>query len=86
MTNLLELYQNGFRKLMIAQLGILIYVNFLLLSTRQNFFMDVTTALVFTHYLFYFVDARIDMFDRWIFLVYDKLSGNEQNQKENDVC
>ena len=43
--------------------------------------MDVTTALVFTHYLFYFVDARIDTFDKWVFMLYDKLSGNEQKDK-----
>jgi exosortase/archaeosortase len=85
MANLLEVHENGFRKLMIAQLGVLIYVNFILLSTRQNFFMDVTTALVFTHYLFYFVNDRIDMFERWIFKAYDKIAGNESNKEKNDV-
>ena len=75
MVNLLELRECGFRKLFICQLGILIYVIFMLLSTRQNFFMDITTALVFTHYLFFFVNARIDMFDRWIFMLYEKVFG-----------
>lgn len=75
MANLLELHELGFRKIVIIQSIILIYVGFILLSAHQNFFMDVTTALVFTHYLFYFVNARINTFDKWVFMIYDKLAG-----------
>ena len=74
MGNLLELYETGLKKLFIGQLGVLGYVTFMLLSTRQNFFMDVTTALVFTHYTFYFINDRIKSIDLWAFALSDKLS------------
>lgn len=51
------------------------YVTFVLLSARQNFFMDIATALVFAHYIFYFVNDRIKEIDRLIFMAYDKIRG-----------
>jgi len=44
-----------YKKLMWIQTGILVYCLFLLLTMRQNFFMDVMTALVFGHFVFVFV-------------------------------
>ena len=64
------------------QLGITIIVSFLLLSMRQNFFMDIATALVFTHYFFYFIHERINLIDDFIFKVYSKLTGNSYVEKE----
>ena len=75
MLNLLEFYQKGFKKLFGAQIVIIIYVLFVLMSCRQNFFMDVSTALVFTHYVFYFINDRISTIDGFIFKLYDKIAG-----------
>lgn len=47
------------------------------MSARQNFFMDICTALVFTHYIFYFLDDRIRAIDDQIFKIYDKIVGNK---------
>ncbi len=44
--------------------------------------MDIATALVFTHYAYYFINDRIDTIDNFIFKVYDKISGkNEEEEK-----
>jgi hypothetical protein len=53
--NLLELRQMGYKKLMWAQTFVLVYCSFLLLTMRQNFFIDVITALVFGHFVFVWV-------------------------------
>jgi hypothetical protein len=47
---------------------------------RQNFFMDITTALVFTHYVFYFINDRIEKIDGFIFRVYDKITGKPSEE------
>ena len=57
---------------------VIIYVVFVLLSMRQNFFMDIATALVFTHYVFYFINDRIKIIDGFIFKIYDKITGREE--------
>ena len=51
------------------------YVDWVLLSARQNFFMDITTALVFSHYLFYFINDRAKDIDGWVLNIYQKLTG-----------
>ncbi len=75
MLNLLEFYQKGFKKLFVSQIVVIVYVLFVLMSCRQNFFMDVSTALVFTHYVFYFINDRISLIDGFIFKLYDKIVG-----------
>jgi len=39
---------------------------------RQNFFMDVMTALVFGHFVFVFVSERSKSIDRYILSWIDK--------------
>ena len=46
---------------------------------RQNFFMDVTTGFVFTHYVFYFINDRIKTIDGFIFKIYDRITGAEDS-------
>lgn len=53
----------------------IIFVIFVLMSMRQNFFMDIATALIFTHYVFYFINDRIEAIDGFIFKIYDKIAG-----------
>jgi Ca2+/Na+ antiporter len=77
MANLLELHELQRRKLFVFQLCVVVFVSWMLLSTRQNFFMDVATALVFTHYTFYFIDRRIDAIDRAVFALYDRVVGRQ---------
>jgi len=71
------------------QIGILIYVIFVLMSMRQNFFMDIATALIFTHYVYYFINDRIEAIDRFVFKVYDKIAGKSEDEdksvKENEI-
>ena len=64
----------------IAQLAVLVYVVFVLLSARQNFFMDITTALIFSHYLFYFVHDRIRTIDNFALSAYSKLAARNQER------
>lgn len=51
----------------------MVFVVFVLLTARQNFFMDIATAIVFTHYIFYFINDRISHIDSFFFSVYDKI-------------
>lgn len=53
----------------------MVYVIFVLMSMRQNFFMDIATALIFTHYVYYFINDRIESIDKFVFKVYDKIAG-----------
>jgi len=39
--------------------------------------MDICTALVFTHYIFYFINDRIGAIDGQIFKIYDRIVGNK---------
>jgi Ca2+/Na+ antiporter len=78
MTHLLELYEQKKTILFRIQLVVMVYVVFVLLSARQNFFMDICTALVFTHYVFYFINNRIIAIDRLIFKIYDTIVGNKE--------
>jgi hypothetical protein len=50
------------------------------MSTRQNYFMDIATAIVFTHYLYYFISDRMSSIDGIFFKLYDRIVG----QKEED--
>jgi hypothetical protein len=76
----LEYYELGHKKLFWIQLGINIYLIFVLFTMRQNFFMDIFTAIVFTHYVFYFINDRIVKIDQFIFKIYDKITGNAENE------
>lgn len=82
MTILLEFYELGHRRLFYLQLALMTFVTFVLLSARQNFFMDIATGLVFTHYVFYFISDRIDIIDRAFFALYDKMRGGNELQEE----
>ena len=84
MAVLLELYEEKHKKLFIAQIVALVYVIFILLSTMQNFFMDIATALIFTHYVFYFINDRIKTIDEFTFKVYDKIAGNNSQREEEN--
>ena len=77
MTHLLELYEQKKLIMFKLQLFVMFYVIFVLLSARQNFFMDICTALVFTHLVFYFINHRITEIDRLTFKIYDKIVGNK---------
>jgi hypothetical protein len=57
-----------------AQIVMMAYMIFMLLSMRQNFFMDVVTAILYTHYTFYFVHNRIDKIDGFFSTIYDKIT------------
>lgn len=65
-----------------VQIAVLIYVIWVLLSMRQNFFMDIATALVFVHYVFYFINDRIKTIDAFVFKIYDKITGHEEEDEE----
>jgi hypothetical protein len=69
-----------FKRLFKAQIGILIYVAFVLMTTRQNYFMDVITAVVFMHYVFYFIQDRLGIIDGFFFKVYDWVTGNHSSE------
>ena len=58
MANLLELWVRGHKRWAIGQIVVLVYVIWVLMSARQNFFMDIATGAVFTHYVFFFVHER----------------------------
>lgn len=75
MFNLLELHSFGHSILFKLQLIVMAYSIFLLLSMRLNFFMDVTTGLVFGHYMFYFINDRISRIDQCIIAVTRKIFG-----------
>ena len=67
-------------RLMWAQTIVLIFCSFCLLSMRQNFFMDVMTALVFSHYVFVFVCERSKSIDNLIIsLIYKSPSVKENS-------
>lgn len=59
MLNLLELYELNHKIFFKIQIGLIVYLIWVLLSMRLNFFMDIATALVFMHYVFYFLNDRI---------------------------
>ncbi len=61
------------------QVGILVFCSFLLLSFRQNFFMDIATALVFGHFVFVFVSERSKSIDCLILSWIDKESRTKEN-------
>jgi hypothetical protein len=46
------------------EIAVIIYCFFMLLTMRQNFFMDVITALVFGHIVFTFIDDRVEYIDK----------------------
>lgn len=52
--------------LMRIQIFIVIFCIFMLLSMRQNFFMDIATALVFSHIVYLFISERSNKIDNWI--------------------
>lgn len=46
--------------------------------------MDIATALIFTHYVFYFINDRIEIIDGFIFKVYDKIAGKTEEEKAKE--
>lgn len=42
--------------------------------------MDIATALIFTHYVFYFINDRIEAIDGFIFKIYDKIAGRSEEE------
>ena len=82
---LLELFTLKLYKLFVVQIVVIVYIVFILLTMRLNFFMDVTTAFVFAHYVFYFINERIDKIDAFIFMIYDKITGNMPPQEQERV-
>lgn len=71
MFHLLELWEQDYKKLFGLQVVAMVYMLFVLLSMRLNYFMDVTTAMVFGHYVYYFIWERSQSIDNFFFAVYD---------------
>jgi hypothetical protein len=44
--------------------------------------MDITTAFVFTHYVYYFINDRIKSIDGFIFKIYDRITGASDNSTD----
>lgn len=44
--------------------------------------MDIATALIFTHYVFYFINDRIEAIDGFIFKIYDKIAGKSEEEEK----
>lgn len=44
--------------------------------------MDIATALIFTHYVFYFINDRIEAIDGFIFKIYDKIAGRSEEEEK----
>jgi len=61
--NLLEFWYNGYKKLFYAQIPIMIYVIFLLLAMRLNFFMDIVTALAFGYIVYSLIYCKKNSID-----------------------
>ncbi len=55
-----------YKRLMWIQVVILTYCCFMLLTMRQNFFMDIATALVFGHFVFVWISERSKSIDNVI--------------------
>ena len=85
MLNTLELWVKGYKKLFGVEVGVMVYVIWVLMSARQNFFMDIATAAVFTHYIFFFIHERIETIDNAIFTLYDRIAGNSQDQEDQNI-
>ena len=88
--NLLEFWNFGYKKFFYAQIPIMIFVMFLLLAMRLNFFMDVVTALAFGYIVYSLIyskkepiDAFLlnpkEKFTAWIRKNEDESSPNNQN-------
>jgi hypothetical protein len=56
--NLLEFLNYGYKKLFYIQIPIMIFVMFLLLAMRLNFFMDVITALAFGYIVYSLIYSK----------------------------
>lgn len=61
--NLLEFWNFGFKKLFYIQIPIMIFVMFLLLAMRLNFFMDVVTALAFGYIVYSLIYSKKEPID-----------------------
>ena len=51
---------------MFAQIGILIYVVFLLLAMRLNFFMDIVTGLAFGYIVYTLINLKGEKIDNFV--------------------
>lgn len=64
--NLLEFWNYGYKKIFYAQIPIMIYVMFLLLAMRLNFFMDIITALAFGYIVYMLIDTKKQVIDKFL--------------------
>lgn len=64
--NLLEFWTYGYKKLFIAQACIMVYVLFLLLAMRLNFFMDVITGLAFGYISYTLLNLKRKPIDEFL--------------------
>lgn len=64
--NLMEFWYNGHKKLFYAQIPIMIYVLFLLLAMRLNFFMDIVTALAFGYVVYSLIYSQKNSIDDFL--------------------
>ena len=82
--NLLEFWHHGYKKLFITQIPLMIFVVFLLLAMRLNFFMDVITAMAFSYIVYSLIYSRKDSIDS--FLLNPKQKINEWvNRNKDDI-
>lgn len=56
--SLLEFWTYQYKKIFIAQACIMIYVVFLLLAMRLNFFMDIVTGLAFGYIVYTLLNIK----------------------------
>ena len=47
--------------------------------------MDIVTALIFTHYLYYFINDRINEIDSIVYKAYDCIVGNEEQEVKREL-
>ncbi len=72
--NLLEFWNFGHKKLFYAQIPIMIFVMFLLLAMRLNFFMDVVTALAFGYIVYSLIYSKKKPIDAFLLNPKEKLT------------
>lgn len=64
--NLLEFWNFGHKKLFYIQIPIMVYVLFLLMAMRLNFFMDVVTALAFGYIVYALIYSKREFIDNFL--------------------
>lgn len=64
--NLLEFWYSGYKKLFYAQIPLMVYVIFLLMAMRLNFFMDVVTAMAFGYIVYTLIYSKKQFIDDFL--------------------